>query len=615
MNSLGFSSVFCTSEDPNYPFENLFRDNTQTGWISLPSPNFPIEAIIDMKMQFVLTGLDIVSHESMIATRVDLFGTKDEELNEKTSWFSIGYFTFNSNQRSQWVARELKHVSTDSCSLRYLRFLIEGGHETPPNREHRISFISLSLNGHREIKPRMTNVKELVEDLTNAKLQAIEEENFGAAAIYKDELLNIQENKDELEKLFSKKVEMLNKEEYLEVDDIMQRINSIMKHERPDETEFPKENQIQKTEIIGEEPPSQVPPHVSARVARPVIDDEPAAVVIGNDDGFFLTEFEKDTVLAIASDESIPQQVSTTRSKASTEEEQKETPPPPPKKVKKVKPKPAPAAPIEPPKERVPRFSKAPPEAPKKSDEPDELSDENRAEASTLISLFGEKVVSIAYSSNWSLRVSGIEKLCELIKGLKTKPEKTRALSGMLPLLRRRFCDGLKATYVCAVEQTISLLDNLGVEGNELGTVIHVLLPIAMGKIGDTNQRINEVSNQFALWCTEKDKWAYNEVQAFAVHPPANNQYHQQIAKLNLVISLIDKYGIGEKGKLKLNDVMNLVVPCLDSRKEEVRKLAIKLTVVLQEKFGSSIEKYLKNVSRLVKDQLAAAAAANSEGK
>ena len=618
MNSQGFSTVFCTSEDPNHPFENLFRDETPSGWISLPSPNFPVEAIIDTKNLFVLTGMDIVSHESMIATKVDLYGSKDDELNQSTQWFSIGYFTFNSNQRSQWVARELKHVSIDSCTLRFLRILIEGAYETPPNREHRISFISLTLNGHREVKPRMTNLEELVEDLKNAKLQAIEEENYGAADLYKNELLNIEDNKEQLEQLFSNKNEALKNEEYLSVDNIMNSINSIIKKGRaPPEEQIPVQpiQQPPEPETVIEEAPFVAEEIEPPKIEKPVINDTPSTVQVGADDGFFLTDFEKGAVLAIASDEQFPIQNDDNKGNDSPREEEfppdpEPAPPPPPKKPKKLKTKIPPPAKstksVDPPKERVPRFSKAPPDLDKKNEQPDELSDENKAEANTLISLFGEKVVAIAYSSNWSLRVSGLEKLCELIKGLKSPGDKTRALSGILPLLRRRFSDGLKATYVSAIEQTISLLDALNVEGNELGTIIHVLLPISMGKIGDTNQRISDLSKQFCLWCANKDKWALTEVQQYTLHPPNPNQYHQQIAKLNLLSTLMEQYGVGnEKGKLKLPDVMGLVVPCLDSRKEEVRKLAIKITISLQEQFGTVIDKYLKNVSRLVKDQLA----------
>ena len=618
MNSQGFSTVFCTSEDPNHPFENLFRDDTPSGWISLPSPNFPVEAIIDTKNLFVLTGMDIVSHESMIATKVDLYGSKDDELNQTTQWFSIGYFTFNSNQRSQWVARELKHVSIDSCTLRFLRILIEGVYETPPNRDHRISFISLTLNGHREIKPRMNNLEELIEDLKNAKLQAIEEENYGAADLYKNELLNIEENKEELERLFNNKAEALKNEEYLDVDSIMNSINAIIKKGRIPQDQIPiqtiqQQQQQQQEQEIPIEEPSFVPDETKkpGRKEKPIIKDTPSTVQVGAEDGFFLTDFDKGAVLAIASDEQFPIQNNDNNGDQSPREEEfppdpEPAPPPPPKKPKKPKNKlPPPTKSVNPPKERAPRFAKGPPDIDKRNEQPDELSDENKAEANTLISVFGEKVVAIAYSSNWSLRVSGLEKLCELIKGLKTAGDKTRALSGILPLLRRRFSDGLKATYVSAIEQTISLLDALNVEGNELGTIIHVLLPISMGKLGDTNQRISDISKQFCLWCANKDKWALTELQQYTLHPPNPNQYHQQIAKLNLLTVLMEQYGVGnEKGKLKLPDVMGLVVPCLDSRKEEVRKLAIKITQSLQEQFGSVIDKYLKNVSRLVKEQL-----------
>ena len=309
MNFQGFSTVFCTSEDPKHPFDNLFRDDTPSGWVSLPSPNFPVEIIIDAKTPFVLTGMDIVSHESMIASKVDLFGSKDDELDETTQWFSIGYFTFNSNQRSQWIARELKHVYIDYCTIRYLRILIEGIHETPPNREHRISFISLTLNGHREVKPRMTNVEDLIEDLKNAKFQAIEEENYAAADIYKNELLNIEDNKAELERLFANKQEALKKEEYLDVDQIMTSINAIIKAERRKEDEQITLQQIKQQKDASKTPQETVPPEEEKEIPQKPenskVKETTSTVQVGSEDGFFLTEFEKDAVLAIASEDNL----------------------------------------------------------------------------------------------------------------------------------------------------------------------------------------------------------------------------------------------------------------------------------------------------------------------
>lgn len=617
-SSQGFTAVFCSSEDPAYPFENLFKDEVPAGWTSLPNPSFPIETIVDMKGNFVLNGLDIVSHEFMIANRIDLFGSLDEKLDKKTQWFEIGFFSFNTNQRSQWIARELKHVSTENVTVRYLRILIEGVHDVPPNRDNRCAIISLTFNGHKEIKPRMTGLNELIEDLTKAKVAAVQDENYAEAAQYKDQLLNIEENKAELENLFAKRVEFLKQEEYLEVESVMKQINSIIKANRDEIEEI---QQIPQHPIKFEEPLPEVhepepEPEPQPSVSQPSEQPEPqdSLIQVNEDPGFFLTGFDRNTTIAIAPEEPVPAEEEPApipEPEPVNHEPEPEPEPDPTPRRRQLDAESSPRR-IAPPKERVPRFSKPPQDSPPKVETPDELSDENKAEASTLINLFGERPVALAYSQNWSLRVQGLERLCELIKGLKTKAEQTRALSGILPLMRRRFQDGLKATYCAAVEQMMNILDSLKVEGAELGSAVHVLFPIALAKVGDTNARIDEVSNNFVLWCADKDKWAREELQQYCVKAPPVNQYHLQKAKLNLVEKVVEKYGVGDKGKVKLSEVMGLVVPCLDSRKEDVRKMAIKLTISLQQKFGTAVEKYMKNVPRLVKDQLAQATQANN---
>lgn len=592
--SPNFSIVYCSSEESDTPFNGLFKSESPKPWISGTYPKFPIEIIIDLRNLFILNGMDIVSHEYMIASRVDLFGTKDDQINQNNNWFSIGFFQFSDNQRSQWIARELKHILLEHVAVRFLRILIENVHPTPRNIKSQCSFISMQINGRLEIKPRMTSLNDLESDLVDAKNNAVEEENYGAAAVYKDQLLNISDNREELENLFNLRIDSLLKEDYLTVDSVTNQINAILNACRND-SDVPQictppvpvripvtiASPPQETNQIQQEDHS--PPHSPPNEITFEEQSLDKNVTV-HDDSFFLTDFEK--VAAVATyDEHNDENNSVVDSRK------------PSSRILSAKKK----GPV---KERVPKFAPPPPDEPPKDDRPDPLSDADKAEAGILLNLFGEHSVGLAYSKSWGLRVQGFEKLCELILGLKSNVDQIRAIMCMLPLMRRRYSDSLKAVYVAAVDNTMRLLNNVQMNHNDFLTIIHVLLPIAMNKLGDSNQRINEASFEFVIWCSDRDKWALSELISYSVKPPQSpNQYHILLAKMLLISVLMEKYK-NDKGRIKPSEIMGLVVPCLDSRKVEVRNAALKIVVDVLNMYGPSMEKYIKNVPRIILEQI-----------
>ena len=161
-----FSVLFCSSEEPHHSFTSLFKDVGHSGWVSDPNQGFPIEILLDPKTYFLISGIEIVSHEYMIASRVDLYCTTDEVINDDSEWESIGYFCFNINQRSQWKAREFKQISIEKRRLRYLRIIVSDAHPIPQNRFHQVSFVSFRILGRTDIKPRLSTLEELIADIT-----------------------------------------------------------------------------------------------------------------------------------------------------------------------------------------------------------------------------------------------------------------------------------------------------------------------------------------------------------------------------------------------------------------------------------------------------------------
>ena len=588
--------MYCSSEDASHPFESLFRKDTSSGWVSAAGPVYPVECVIDPGSKFVLTGMEVISHQSMIPSRVDLYGTMSEALDSSCVWESIGFFSFNDNERSQWQARELKRIRIDHKRLRFLRMVISGCHEVPPNVEKRCSFVSLEIQGRKDTKPKLASYEQMVEEINANKQAAVEREDYGTAADYKEQLQHAVEREGELRELFRQKDEALANEEYLLVDRIVNQILAII---RPSDDDWEPEP----VRPVVEEPRRPPPPEPEP---EPVKEPEPPKELSGKSEAFFVTEFgDRAKVL------SPPEDVVDLDALQQLVEPQFNEPVRKPRKVPK---KPKMVA------ERVPKVKQADGRSARalpnfndvpKQDDPDELSEEHRAEAAALISLFGESPVAMAYSSGWMNKVNGYKQLCELIAGLKTANEKIRAFRGLMPLVHENLEGGLKAVFCPAVEQTITMVDAIDLPPNEFLAFVHQILPAVMTKLGDSNPRINESANHFVLWAAEKDpKFSMNELVQWILKPlSSQNQYHLLTAKMVLLKIIIERHGIGPNGKVKLPEVMNLVVPCLESRKAEVRQQSFDLLVSIYPLVGTAMDKYLSTAPRIVKDQLKAAVA------
>ena len=597
-----FSCIYCSSEDSHHPFSTLLDAESTTFWISSPSPRYPIESVIDLKGLFIIESLEVVSHEFMIASRVDVFGTKSEIIDDRCEWESIGFFTFNENQRSSWRARELKNIKIGCIKCRFLRLAFQECYMTPPNAHQQVAIVSLQINGKYDVKPRVKSVDELVNAIIQNKQRAIEEENYLLAEECKEQLIHIENNREEIEKLFDQKKQALFNEQYLQADGIISKIFSIvspqdyqynvqpnvpLKQSLGRETEEVKKAQENNFERMKEETKEKLdkvdPKETDPKLFLTDCNNKPKALMPTNDDSTLISIDEKpkrtDQPLPISKRKEIDEDVPTFKNQTKNVSNKKSA---------------------RPPKRAMPDFSKEP-----KSDEPDQLSDEDRAEAQPLIALFGESVVALAYSKAWLCKVNGFKKLCELLKGLKTSKEKNNAFKAMFPLIKRRFNDGLKAVYCSAVEETINLLSipDLEIAESNISHLIHQILPLVISRLGDSNQRIDESAHNFALWSCDKDKLAFQEVHSYAITPPSPTQYHLWAAKLKLLKNIIEKYGIGPGTKLNLPEVMGIISPSLESRKLELRQQAFSLLMQLYEIIGSPIEKYISNAPRFIKEQ------------
>lgn len=124
MGKLPFTVVSCTGEDPEFPAAELNVHSPSTkGWLSPRFCEYPQELIIGFQQTSIVRvqQVQFLSHQSKIATKLEIFVGKGETLNDCT-FKRLGYMSLDNNERSGHRARELKSVYVDAqCSFMKIR--------------------------------------------------------------------------------------------------------------------------------------------------------------------------------------------------------------------------------------------------------------------------------------------------------------------------------------------------------------------------------------------------------------------------------------------------------------------------------------------------------------
>lgn len=148
---LRFSAVYCTGQDEDYPVHelNVHSENTR-GWQSSRFCEFPQELGFELEGgEKRITQVQILSHQSKIATKIEIFVGWGSDYHSAT-FKRLGYLSLDSNERSQFQARELKTVYVD-CVGSFVRLMIHSCYLNKLNVYNQIGIIALNLLGTDDI--------------------------------------------------------------------------------------------------------------------------------------------------------------------------------------------------------------------------------------------------------------------------------------------------------------------------------------------------------------------------------------------------------------------------------------------------------------------------------
>eukprot|EP00439_Symbiodinium_sp_Y106_P086689 s548_g35.t1 len=140
--------LICTAEVPDRQMH--LRGPRTKGWQTARFCDFPQEIGLQFETPVHLRQVQFLSHQSKIATKIDLYTAMPAAGQASTydglSFKRLGYLSLDSNERSQFQARELKSVYVD-VSAQYMKILFHKCHVNRYNIVNQVGLIALNCLG------------------------------------------------------------------------------------------------------------------------------------------------------------------------------------------------------------------------------------------------------------------------------------------------------------------------------------------------------------------------------------------------------------------------------------------------------------------------------------
>ncbi|KAK1946836.1 Centrosomal protein [Phytophthora citrophthora] len=149
MSKLRFSVVACTSEDAAFPVSELNEHEANSqGYMTARNCSYPQELVLQLQYGLCrVTQVQLLSHQTHIATKMELFVSKSSSYEGDNTRFSrLGFLTLKSNTESRYMARELKTVHIDQEAA-LLKLRIHSCHVNEHNLYNQVGIMAINLCG------------------------------------------------------------------------------------------------------------------------------------------------------------------------------------------------------------------------------------------------------------------------------------------------------------------------------------------------------------------------------------------------------------------------------------------------------------------------------------
>ncbi|KFO93218.1 Centrosomal protein of 104 kDa [Buceros rhinoceros silvestris] len=233
--------------------------------------------------------------------------------------------------------------------------------------------------------------------------------------------------------------------------------------------------------------------------------------------------------------------------------------------------------------------------------EPEPLTEKALREASPAVEVFGEALVSGAYSKTWSYREDALlavyKKLLEMSVNT-PKDDLKNMLRAAIFLVRRAIKDIVSSVFQASLK-LLKMIITQYIPKHKLGKLetshcVEKTLPDLLARTGDSSSRLRLVASSFIqemALCSEVKPLQI--VPVHLVQPlKANSPAHLAMSRVELVEQLLRDMGTENSG-FTVSNVMTFATGALEHRVYEVRDVALRIILDMYRRHKGAVLEYL----------------------
>jgi len=644
---LKYRIVKVSSEDPEFPASEILVHSSQTkGWQSARFCEFAQELGLQFETPVHLRQIQFLSHQSKIASKIELFtamsSPKDgANISYNSAKFTrLGYLSLDSNERSQFQARELKSVYVDVQAL-FLKILLHKCHINKYNLVNQVGLIALNCLGeplgpdlsmgpppsvHRNGSASTTptnamnaedtipvqfdpQTSERMRALIAAKKRAVELEDYDEAKRCKDMIVRLKSVGHALSQLEEKKRLAVSNEDYdtakalkSEVERLRQAVESTDVNNRDARPLEPASPSPKGYGAAGAPPggPRMASPGAGGFGAASPRDqgfDYPPSAAMPYGRGPADREMPRDQPRDFRDDTSRPGTVSTREGgipdPGLTDPRPSVNDPGPSEEFQDG----------EHPLKRVPNYEQL--------STPEALAPAMMNDAQSIIPIFGEYLARCIYSKTWNLREAALIKMdLELNAGKWEGQDPRTLLQAFNHVLKRTFLDKIPQVFLTSQHLLLSLSQGIftDLKKADVQPALEVLFPLLLERLGDVNARCSAAAREAVI--------------ALAACPAVGPVYSAQgllkplkkdkknvpsrvlVARLTILRQLATDYGWqpARKDGVPLEASMSLAMQWFSNPSGDVRNACVALVGAAYQDQAAKVEPFLKDLRPAQRD-------------
>ncbi|NXB79103.1 CE104 protein, partial [Donacobius atricapilla] len=233
--------------------------------------------------------------------------------------------------------------------------------------------------------------------------------------------------------------------------------------------------------------------------------------------------------------------------------------------------------------------------------EPEPLMQKALREASPVVEVFGETLVSGAYSRTWSCREDALLTVYKVLMEVSVdtpKEDLRNMLRAAVFLVRRAIKDTVSSVFQASLK-LLKMIITQYIPKHKLGKLetshcVEKTLPHLLSRTGDSSSRLRLVASSFIqeiALCPEVKPLQIIPVHLVKTLKP-NSPTHLAMSHVELVESLLAAMGTENSG-FTVNSVMKFAMGALEHRAHEVREVVLRIIFALYREHRAAVLEHL----------------------